>query len=182
MRRWRCSTLLFVVLALSGCAHVRTSAMLPLPMPLVTDGPARTVAIRVDRKTESRGIPGVSPPLAMWSDASFLAAIAEAAVRSRLFTRVVADGEADYTLGVTLLNFTQPAMGFNMTVTMAAEWTVLRREGDSLLGREFVPSSCHKSVGDAFAGATRLRLATECAARENIAEGLRRIDRLLDQR
>jgi len=61
---------------------------------------------------------------------------------------------------------------------MEAGWTLKRVETDKVVWQESIVSEHRATPGDAFAAVKRLRLATEGAAKNNIAEGLSRISKL----
>ena len=91
---------------------------------------------------------------------------------------MIKGGRADYVLQVTLVSLDQPAIGGDFTVKMEAAWRLLRADSGAVVWREAIRSSSTRSMGETFAAATRVRLATEGAARNNIKEGLARIARL----
>jgi len=63
-------------------------------------------------------------------------------------------------------------MGFDMTVTMFAEWALVRARTNVEVWKRSIKTTHTATVGDAFVGVTRLRLANEGAAKENIRKGL----------
>ncbi|MBX2884529.1 MAG: hypothetical protein KTR32_31540 [Granulosicoccus sp.] len=80
-----------------------------------------------------------------------------------------------YQLDVAILDLTQPARGFDMTVSMTTRWELKRLATGQVIFTEFVDSSYTATVDQAFAGWKRVRLATEGAARKNIQEGLQKL-------
>jgi hypothetical protein len=65
--------------------------------------------------------------------------------------------------------------GMAMTVKLEAGYT-LKRMGDSkVVWQEAIRSEHTSTPGEAFAGVTRVRLATEGAVKNNIAEALSKI-------
>lgn len=151
-------------LFLAGCGAVRPSAMIPDPVEVHARKDGRVV---VETSTRSER--------AYWSPGAFLEALVESTRRSALFSAVGTAGRSDYRLNVDVVDIAQPGFGFTMTVKIGADWKLTKTDTNQVVVKEFVQSTCSKTVGDAFAGATRLRLTTECAARENIREGLRRL-------
>jgi hypothetical protein len=67
--------------------------------------------------------------------------------------------------------------GGSFTVKMEAGWTLKRASG-ATVWQESIKSEHTATMGDAMVGVTRLRLATEGAARNNIATGLAKIGQL----
>jgi hypothetical protein len=71
-----------------------------------------------------------------------------------------------------------PNAGFDMTVTAVTEWQLTEVAGGRMVLEEYISTPFTATVGDAFTGVARLRLANEGAARENIKEGIRRLSEL----
>lgn len=122
----------------------------------------------------------------MWfsgiSSEAFQTALIDSMRVSGIFAQIATEGDSGYRLDVKLVRLIQPMMGFNMTVTAVTEWRLTRVETDKLVMEEFISTPYTATVGAAFAGIKRLRLANEGAARENIQEGIQRISRVnLDQ-
>jgi hypothetical protein len=61
---------------------------------------------------------------------------------------------------------------------METGWSLTRLADRSVLMRKSVKSSGTASMSDAFAAVTRLRLAVEAAARDNISQGLKAVSEL----
>ena len=60
--------------------------------------------------------------------------------------------------------------GLTYTVKMEAGWTLQRADNSTVVWQESIKSEHTATFSDAFAAVTRLRLATEGAARDNIAK------------
>ena len=108
----------------------------------------------------------------------FSEAVQESLRKTQLFASIALGPEADYTLLVDILNVSMPGAGLDMTSTFLARWQVTRAGAEKPVFEEFLETSHTATTGDAFAGGNRARMAIEQAARENIAEGLRRISAL----
>ena len=67
-----------------------------------------------------------------------------------------------------MLGLAQPIMGFDMTVTSHVNYSVLERTSGTPYFLTTVTAPYTATVGDAFAGITRLRLANEGSIRSNI--------------
>ncbi len=78
-----------------------------------------------------------------------------------------------YDLNANLLGLAQPALGLDMKVTAHVNYEVLHRASDDPYFLKSVSTAYTATVGDAFAGIKRLRLANEGAIRENIEEFIR---------
>ena len=112
------------------------------------------------------------------SDADFATALQNTIVNNRLFSQVVRHGNSDYRLDVRLIRLRQPMIGFDMTVTSEVEWRLRHVQSDKLVWHETINRAFTATVGDAFVGVTRLKLANEGAIRENIKAGLQEISAL----
>lgn len=112
------------------------------------------------------------------SDADLKAAIEDAIVQSKLFKSVVQGSNGDYELTVRITNLSKPLFGATFTVDMETAWSLTRISDRSVVLRKAVKSSGSASIGDAFVGATRLRLAVEAAARNGIEQGLTAVSTL----
>ena len=112
------------------------------------------------------------------SNESFAQAIREGIAESGLFRSVVTVGDGDYLLEVSLIKVNKPLVGFDMTVILTADWKLTHIATRKIVYQDTITKSYTATMGDAFAGIKRLRLAEEGAAKENITEGLNRISRL----
>ena len=106
------------------------------------------------------------------TDEAFKEALESSLVASKLFTQLVRIHEAVYRLDVVMGDLRQPPGGFDMTVEMTVLWSLSLVDTEETIWQELVESRYEATVGDAFAAVTRLKLATEGAARENIRKGL----------
>ncbi len=104
------------------------------------------------------------------SDASFR----EALVESLRLVGLLGDGPLS--LQVHLVKLDQPILGFNMTVTSVVHYTVKDVRSGATIIDEDVTAEHTATVGDAFYGVTRLRLANEGSARKNIASLIERLN------
>jgi hypothetical protein len=164
---------LISLLVLGGCASPASyQAMVPSDFKAAKKHAATVkVAATGGRETQVLGKSQIS-------DAEFAKALTEAITESRTFSRVVQDNGADYLLTVSIISIEQPSFGLSFQVKMEAGWTLKRVETDTVVWQESIVSDYTATPGDAFAAVKRLRLATEGAAKNNIAEGLSRISRL----
>ncbi|HXT13624.1 MAG TPA: hypothetical protein VN873_18885 [Candidatus Angelobacter sp.] len=105
----------------------------------------------------------------------FQTALVESLRKSGIFQSVDADGNAPYRLDVRLDSLDQPVFGFDITVKLRADWSLSKSQDDNPLWQQPILSEYTATVGDAFAGIKRLRLADEGAARANIEQGLNKL-------
>jgi hypothetical protein len=164
---------LLLLLLLGGCAAPASyQAMVPSDFQAAKKHAATVkVAATGGRETQALGKSQIS-------DAEFAKALTEAITESRTFSRVMQDNGADYLLTVSIISIEQPSFGFSFQVKMEAGWTLKQMETDKVVWQESIVSEYTATPGDAFAAVKRLRLATEGAAKNNIAEGLSRISKL----
>ncbi len=112
------------------------------------------------------------------SNEAFAQAIADAIVRNRLFSEIAQGQPGNYLLRVDILSLEQPLIGLNLTVRLETAWELINTQTGKPVLREAIISSHTATTGDSLAGVTRIRLATEGAARKNIEQGILRISRL----
>ena len=161
-------------LLLGGCVSNATpSSMVPTSLPSVTKH-AGSVSLNVT------GSPQVSSMgVAIIKTDDFAGAIKTAITQSEVFAKLVPAGEADdFHLEVLLVRIDQPMFGFNMTVTVESSWLLTHSSDKSVIWQKAVISTYTATTGDAFVGATRVRLANEGAARTNIQDALKIIGAL----
>ena len=103
------------------------------------------------------------------TNSAFTQALTASITKSRTFSKVVEDQsqKPDYLLTVTLSSIDKRVFG--RTVRMEAGWTLQRADAGTVVWQESIISE-HTD--------TDIRLATEGAARNNIAQGLRKISKL----
>ncbi len=108
----------------------------------------------------------------------FQTALQDSIEKHGLFSQVLRSNGGDYVLDVRLVRLGQPIIGLNMTVTADVEWRLNRGSSGSRVWEERIVRKYTATVGQAFAGVKRLRLANEGAIRENIKAALEKISRL----
>ena len=158
---------------LSGCASpASTKAMVTDNIPVLQRHPY-TVSIRTQGGSETGAM-----DIANISNDDFAKAIEESIIKSGLFTKVIQTQDSNYSLNVTIINTSKPMFGTRFTIDMEAAWSLVNTVNKDIVMRESIKSSYTATMGDAFAGATRFRLALEGSARENIRLGLIAISKL----
>ena len=162
-----------VIASAIGCASgAKVPNMIPTDIERVKSHPySARVQAAGGRGTEWWGTSQVT-------DEAFLEALYESLSRSGVFSEVVTKGAADYLLDVFVTDVRQPVIGFNMTVSVVANWTLTDLAAKEVVFEELIPTPYTATVGDAFAAIKRLRLANEGAVRANIRAGIRRISEL----
>lgn len=112
------------------------------------------------------------------SDADLKLAIEDAISQSKLFKTIVQGSDGDYELSVRVTSLSKPVFGTTFTVDMEGAWSMTKVSDKSVILRKSIKSSGTATMGEAFAAVTRLRLAVESAAKDNIAQGLKAIGEL----
>lgn len=162
-----------ISLLLGGCASQATVKGMTPDAIQTTNKHAKSVTVAVEggKQTDSTGKPQIS-------NAALEQAINDAINNSQTFSKVISGKGADYILTVTVFNLDQPSFGFSFTVLFEAGWTLRRADTGTIVWQESIKSEYTATTTDAFAGVTRLRLATEGAARNNVAKGLSKLSAL----
>ena len=162
--------LIGAILTLTGCASpVSHDAMVPHGI-TVAKHHAKSVAVVTGGGSETN--PAWKSQV---SDDALKQALVDAIKQTKTFSSVVEGKSGDYVLNVTIFNVTQPNMGFSFTVGMEMGWTLTRADTGAVAWQESIKSQHTTSTGEAFAGVTRLKMATEGAARNNVALGLQKL-------
>jgi hypothetical protein len=150
-----------------GCAAPSNSANMAakLAAPVAKHPESVTVAVTGGSETSKMGASKIS-------DADFADAIRASITQTGLFARIAEAGKGDFNLDVQIVRLDQPTFGASFTVNIETTWRLVRQRDQSVIWQKAVMSSFTATMGDAFAGVTRLRLANEGAARKNIEDAL----------
>lgn len=109
----------------------------------------------------------------------FATALQQSMEQSRLFAHVVKDGTANYQLRAFITKFDPPPLfGLSMTVSMEVDYTLSRNESKQVMWHKAITSNYTEPFSAAFRGSTRLQLATEGAARNNIEQAIQEMSQL----
>jgi hypothetical protein len=163
---------LLLAVTLSGCATpTRPDAMVATPTsPVHKSASDISVAVAGGRETSKAGASQIS-------DEAFVQALRESIEKSGLFGKT-STGAARYKLAAFIGRVEQPSFGFSMTVTMEVSYSLTDTQSNKAVWTQNVSSTHTTPAGEAFAGVTRLRLATEGAAKDNIADTIAKISAL----
>ncbi|MDP3850364.1 MAG: hypothetical protein Q8Q59_07670 [Luteolibacter sp.] len=150
---------------LVGCGSARPDAMMPAAV-TASHRSGKPIQAHVAGGAEytAMGGPGIT-------NEEFKQALESSLVKSGSFQSA---GPGGYQLEAFIADIDQPVMGFSMRVNMDVSYTL--RRGGSIIWRKSIRSTYVAATGEAFAGALRLRKATEGAARENIVALIRALD------
>lgn len=167
----RAIPLLAFLFLLGGCAsQITNDGMVPTGM-VISKKHQETVRLNVSGGAET------SEGLAI-SNAGLETALNQAINDSKLFSQVVNGNGGDYVLTANVFSIHQPIFGMAMTVKVEIGWTLQQVSDKKIVWREAIRSEHTSTPGEAFAGVTRVRLATEGAVKSNIADALSRIGAL----
>jgi hypothetical protein len=164
---------LVAVVVLSGCASAaRPKAMIPIPSSSIHKSAADIVVLVIGgRETSAMAASQIS-------NEDFAQAIRESFEQSGLFQKALSDGLAKYRLDAFITQVNQPMFGFAMTVSMEVNYTLARTAPQGVIWQKAISSSYTAAVSEAFVGVTRLRIANEGAARNNIDQAMEEISKL----
>lgn len=105
------------------------------------------------------------------SNADFAAAIKSSIEQSGLFAKL-SDDSGDYRLTAHIVRLDRPMFGASFTVELEVNWRLMRASDQKVVWEKAIRASFTATMGDAFVGTTRLRLANEGAARANIKDAI----------
>ena len=160
------TTVLVVASLLSGCATAsKPDAMVAKPVAVTRVSSSDvSVAVSGGKDTSKMGASQIS-------DDAFAQALRDSISQSGLFKAVAAAG-GRYKLSAFIGKVDQPIMGFSMTVKMEVSYTLVDTMSGTAVWSKNIASEHTAKASEAFAGVTRLRLANEGAARDNIEQAL----------
>lgn len=160
------ASLLAAFSTLSGCAAGASAAgMTVTPAELVQPtNPAMKGAVGVG------AVGGGEETNPAWTSQVSNAEFQAALTASLKAAGLLAAGPARYSLKAALVKLDQPFVGLDMTVTATVQYAVTDTTTGKVVWSESVVTPHTATMGDAFVGATRLKLANEGAVRKNIAQ------------
>lgn len=165
--------LLLASICLSSCASPASKDALIAHDIQKVQHHRKTVAINTQGGSETGALDSSNV-----SNSDFSKAIEESIIENGVFTQVIHGNEADYLLNVTIVSMSKPLFGGSFTVDMEAAWSLSDLKTKNYVTRESIKSSHTATMGEAFVGVTRLRLAVEGAVRKNIEQGILAISQL----
>jgi len=162
-----------VIIWLAGCASPAKKEALVIDDVSFSVTHPYTVSVSAGGggETESTGYTNIS-------NEDLAGAIEESIIKTGLFSKVVEKGQEDYKLSVFLVSMSKPMFGLSFKIDMEMAWSLVNTKTGEAVMRESILSSHTATVGDAFAAVTRIRIAIEEAAEENIRLGLQKISTL----
>lgn len=173
MAKTSVSILWLAYLIVLGCTSgpIKSQAIIPGSYDIANKQPF-TVSLHIDggREFSPLKIPQIS-------NEALLDALQEAITLSDLFDEIVKFGE-DYKLDLYIFKVSQPIAGNEMTVRVEIGWTLTHTASMEIVWQESILTSDTSSSNEKLNVNSRLKLATERAARKNIREGIRQISQL----
>ena len=112
------------------------------------------------------------------SNEAFAEAVTNSILETKLFSEVNKNDGSDYLLNINIFSIEQQPIGFNLTSRMEVGWNLVNTATGKQVMRKAINSSYTATMGEALVGVTRMRFATEGAAKKNIKEGLQEISKL----
>ncbi len=158
------------VLNLAGCAAPASRESMSAPKLNLSKKYPYSVAVETKGGNETGAMDSSGI-----SNADFKAAIESSIVQSGLFKNIVQGKNGDYELTVSVIQLSKPMFGLDMKVDLETTWSLIKTSDKSVAMQKVIKTAYTATPSDAFVGMTRLRLAVEGAARENIAQGLKAI-------
>ena len=162
-----------VIVLLAGCASAPTKEAIVIDDASVGAKHPYSVSVSTSGGSET-----TATGYSTISDEDLAAAIEESITNSRLFASVVKGTGADYKLNVSQISMSKPMFGFAFTIEMEMAWSLVNTKTGDVVMKESIKSTYTAGATDAFAAVTRIRIAVEGAARNNIRQGLQKIAEL----
>ena len=126
----------------------------------------------------SGGSPTTAVGASQISSEGFEKALEISIGKAGLFSSVSGRTNSRYELNAFIGRVSQPVFGLSMTVTLEVGYALVDTSTHKTIWQKEISSEHTASVGDAFAGIVRLRLANEGAAAQNIESLLRELAQL----
>ncbi|HEY6098912.1 MAG TPA: hypothetical protein VIW03_05755 [Anaeromyxobacter sp.] len=167
------SLLCAALLLAAGCAHGATAVGMTLTQQDLAGPPSPAVAglVAVGNVTGGEETnPATTPKIA---DGPFREAL-QASLR--LAGLLSDQPNPPLVVSATLVKLDQPMFALDMTVTSVVRYTVREARTGAVVIDEEITAAHTATVGQAFAGTTRLQLANEGSARKNIALLVKRLN------
>lgn len=173
MRRLLCLSLFSLLL--TGCA---SSAKIEGMTVAESQARGNTYSTSLQDNLQVSEVKGGQETNPMWTSEIGGAEFQGALKQSLDNAGLLSDGDAPYVLSANLVRVDQPLFGLDFEVTSSVEYVLVEKASGKELFRETLRTPYTAGVGDAFVAVTRLRLANEGSARENISALLKRLSAL----
>lgn len=166
-----------VLLSLTACATASLPAkMTAAPGTVATAAPGAK-AYKALRVVNVQGGTETNPLLMSdVSNADFRLAL-EASLRQIEY--LAADQDGAYLITASIVDLKQPFAGLDMSVTAKVRYTVVPAAGGAALFDETIATTGTATMGEAFMGVERLRLANEASVKANIETFIKKLSATL---
>lgn len=124
------------------------------------------------------GKPTSSMGMSQISNDDFALALKGSIEKSGIFSRVASEPDSHYRLQAYIGKLDQPVFAMASTVTMEVGYTLTDLRSKETMWKKSIASTYTAELKEAYIGVTRLRLANEGAARENVRLVLEEISAL----
>lgn len=156
-----------IIALLSGCATPARSVNMIPDSYQVKNRYNYSVELRVEGGKKQTFMDG-----SQITNEGFKGALEEAIRKSEIFSKISEGNNSEYLLAVQIITLDRPLVGIKHEVKLATNWKLINLKSQEKIWDEFIVSSYTATPSDSISGITRLRLANEGAARENIKEGI----------
>lgn len=163
---------MLAIISLAGCASPAGRESMSLPSFTTNKQFNKTVSVFVSGGSDTGAMESTNV-----SDEEFQAAIEDAINKSKLFKEITSSNP-DLNLEVSISSLSKPSFGFTFEVSMEAGWILSRKSDKSILMKKSIKSSGKATTSDAIVAVTRIRIAVERAAQNNISQGLSAISEI----
>lgn len=163
---------MLAIISLAGCASPAGRESMSLPSFTTNKQFNKTVSVFVSGGSDTGAMESTNV-----SDEEFQAAIEDAINKSKLFKEITSSNP-DLNLEVSISSLSKPSFGFTFEVSMEAGWILSRKSDKSILMKKSIKSSGKATTSDAIIAVTRIRIAVERAAQNNISQGLSAISEI----
>jgi hypothetical protein len=154
-------------LAIATCFYLAGCASGAQVENMIYKGDAKEYAAEIKSNVALSSVKGGEETNPAWtseiSDETFSGAIKQSLVDQGLYSE-----NGKYSLSVEMIEIDQPLFGFNMTVTTVVKYILKEKSSGEVLLDEEVNAPYTATVGDAFSGVERLKLANEGSGKKNI--------------
>ena len=99
------------------------------------------------------------------SNSNYKAALEKSLQNAKLFQQ---EAPAKYSLEATILRFERPLIGLNFTSTLIVDYKLSNTKNHKTVFHKIIKTPYTAKMSDSLIGITRLKMANEGAARENI--------------
>ena len=177
MCNYRVLYILFISLLLSACATA------PDVKDMIVDvepGQVRTYDPGLENNIAVKSIGGGDETNPLWTSEieteGFKSALVESLKASGLLS--AEENAASYHLSAEIQSVDQPMFGFDMTVTAVVKYTLTAIDRGNEIFIKTLTSKHTATMGDAFYGPERLKIANEGAVKQNITQLLEELSKL----